>query len=217
MKNKYEIKGKCTEILIHSKYGDFKTIVDTEDIEKIKSYKNMWCINYKNGRIDGVRQKIQKNKTRKQFWLHRIIMNCPEDMFIDHINGNTMDNRKENLRIVTQEENSTNLSSESTNTSGYRNIYCEKDGKYSVRIKNKRYGRYKSLEKAIKIRNGKMVTVYPLRKGRINMQKGVTLITLIITIIVVIILAAIAINNSMEIEYENGIINICPTCGREVI
>ena len=62
-----------------------------------------------------------------------------------------------------------------------------------------------------------MVTVYPLRKGRINMQKGVTLITLIITIIVVIILAAIAINNSMEIEYENGIINICPTCGREVI
>lgn len=49
------------------------------------------------------------------------------------------------------------------------------------------------------------------------MQKGLTLITLVITIIVMIILAAITIKESIEMEYENGIINICPTCGREVI
>lgn len=37
--------------------------------------------------------------------LHRFIMNCHGGMVVDHINGVPMDNRKENLRIVTHSEN----------------------------------------------------------------------------------------------------------------
>ena len=44
----------------------------------------------------------------KQFSIHRLILKPRENMQVDHINGNTLDNRKENLRIVTRRENARN-------------------------------------------------------------------------------------------------------------
>jgi hypothetical protein len=40
--------------------------------------------------------------------MHRLIMNAPEGMHVDHINGDGLDNRRENLRIVTAQENQFN-------------------------------------------------------------------------------------------------------------
>lgn len=165
MKNKYEIREDIVVIYINSKYGDIKTIIDVEDLKLVNSYKNSWCINYKKGRIDGVRMKIQENGARKQIWLHRVVLNCPLDKVVDHIDGDTLNNRKTNLRVVTNKENATNLSSSSSSKSRYRNIYFEKK-KYGVRIANKRYGRYNSLEEAICCRNSKLKEVYPLRNRK---------------------------------------------------
>lgn len=41
-------------------------------------------------------------------YMHRMIMNPPVGMVVDHINGNTLDNRKKNLRICTHAENGRN-------------------------------------------------------------------------------------------------------------
>ena len=76
--------------------------------------------------------------------LHRLIMNCPEGMVVDHLNGNTLDNRKCNLRICTQLENTRNRH----NTKGY--CYDKTRNKYIVRYRDKFYGRYNTKEEAIR-------------------------------------------------------------------
>lgn len=74
--------------------------------------------------------------------LHRLIMNCPEGMVVDHLNGDTLDNRKCNLRICTQLDNARNRH----NVKGY--CYDKAKKKYIVRYNRKYYGRYKTEEEA---------------------------------------------------------------------
>ena len=45
---------------------------------------------------------------RKKVFMHRVILATPDGMHTDHINGNTLDNRRGNLRIVTAVQNSWN-------------------------------------------------------------------------------------------------------------
>lgn len=61
-------------------------------------------------------------------FLHRLIMNIENNnkVVIDHINHNTLDNRKKNLRIVTQQQNVLNTSLRSDNTSGAKGVYLDK-------------------------------------------------------------------------------------------
>lgn len=59
--------------------------------------------------------------------LHRYIMKPPAGMVVDHINGNTLDNRRANLRIVTQAENAMNIHKRSKCPSGYRAVYFAKN------------------------------------------------------------------------------------------
>ena len=70
--------------------------------------------------------------------LHRVVMNCPTDKIIDHINGNTLDNRKQNLRICDKIENDQNKKVRSDSSTGYKNVfYITKIDKYKVSIRTK--------------------------------------------------------------------------------
>lgn len=76
-------------------------LVDDEDFEAVSTEK-WWChrtsgINYVERRVGNSHQS-----------LHRFLMNPPENMEIDHINGDGLDNRRCNLRIVTTRGNGQN-------------------------------------------------------------------------------------------------------------
>tara|TARA_R110000765_G_scaffold21534_1_gene55267 strand:- start:142 stop:627 length:486 start_codon:yes stop_codon:yes gene_type:complete len=90
-------------------------------------------------------------------FLHRIIMDDPEGQFIDHINRDPLDNRRDNLRIVTRQENNMNLSIKKNNKSGITGVHWHKgNGKWvaQIKYKNKKIylGIFEKLEAARKAR-----------------------------------------------------------------
>lgn len=79
---------------------------------------------------------IKSDTRAKSTILHRAIMSAPPDMQIDHINGIRTDNRKQNLRVCTNAENSRNRGKMGRNTSGYKGVYWHKRaGKWVSYIK----------------------------------------------------------------------------------
>lgn len=54
--------------------------------------------------------------------LHKAVLKCPDDMMIDHINGNKLDNRRENLRLATCSQNQMNRLSNKGTSSIYKGV-----------------------------------------------------------------------------------------------
>lgn len=74
---------------------------------------------------------------KEQIYMHRLIMNAPENMEVDHDNHNGLDNRRQNLKIVTHAQNLMNTSMYSHNTSGYRGVIWFREG-WRAQIKHQK-------------------------------------------------------------------------------
>jgi len=106
------------------------TIVDNNDFERLNRYK--W-------QTAGRNKLYGKRTTAKgDLYIHRVIMNAHDGEEIDHINGNTLDNRKSNLRICTHAENIRNKKSKSK-TTGFKGVTYLRDpwrkSKYRARVR----------------------------------------------------------------------------------
>ena len=140
-KNRYDLSGDYG--ICYFNDGDF-FIFDLDDYDKIKDY--AWNKTYK-GYAKSPQREI----------VHRLIMDCPEGMVVDHINHDKSDNRKSNLRICTAKENSRNRRIAKNNTSGANGVSYRKDkNKWRVRITYNRkvihIGDYDTIEEAKKAR-----------------------------------------------------------------
>lgn len=79
-----------------------ETLIDEEDVAELGKYN--WCWNP----FRKTCGYVSRTANSKAAFMHRQIMNAPRGMVVDHINGNSLDNRKSNLRICTHRENSQN-------------------------------------------------------------------------------------------------------------
>lgn len=101
-----------------------QVLVDEDD--KMRLSHHGWFLhgNYMEAKIGG------KNQL-----MHRFIIQARKKEIVDHINGNTLDNRKSNLRITDVEGNSMNRRINKNNTSGYRGVILLPNGKYVAQIR----------------------------------------------------------------------------------
>lgn len=149
------IDGNIAKIILRDTSQNIvgEAIIDKEDVIKIKPYK--WRLNKggtERSKCNGVYTGNAKNS--KCISLHRFLMNCPKNMYVDHVNGNRLDNRKNNLRICTNQENSFNRTVQGNNTSGSKGVWFDKSrSKWTAEIKynNKKIyiGRYEYKDIAI--------------------------------------------------------------------
>ena len=152
--NKYDLSGDYG--IGYTNKGDI-FYFDLEDYDKIKNYS--WSkTNY--GYISAyIRGTGRENN--KHVFMHNMITNTIDinhkEICIDHINGITIDNRKENLRIVNRTQNNANRIIQSNNTVGVTGVYFDNNrNKWFSRIelynKIKHLGMFDNFDDAVKAR-----------------------------------------------------------------
>jgi hypothetical protein len=88
-------------------------IVDDQDYERLSCFK--WCASHRYAvHCDHV--------TRTQIRMHRLVLYAPRGVEADHVNGDTLDNRRANLRLAAHAENMRNSRISSTNGSGFKGV-----------------------------------------------------------------------------------------------
>lgn len=143
----------------------YYTIIDDEDYEKISKYK-WYSLKNRNRIIATARVTI--NKKRKRIQLHRIILNMTDPkIIVDHINRNTLDNRKCNLRICTNQQNCMNVGKNKNSTSGYKGVSlkrCINEDRWQSNIgynfKHIYLGLYQTKEEAAKAYDRKALELF---------------------------------------------------------
>lgn len=109
--------------LTHNKF----TLVDNSDFELLNRYK--WYPIKSGKNIYVARVSSRKEGKSKTIMLHRYIMNTPDGMDTDHIDGNSLNNQRKNLRVCTRSQNKMNVGKRRDNESGYKGVSWSKTRK----------------------------------------------------------------------------------------
>lgn len=148
--NRYEIYGDTVKVYM-TNTGSVM-LCDVEDWEKAKD--RTWFVN-----AQGYASTNDASRPKGNHMLrfHRLVMGDNGNLVIDHINRDPLDNRKQNLRFVTQHANTTNQKLRKNNTSGHVGVrYRKSIRKWSARImvngKEHALGCFDNIEDAIEAR-----------------------------------------------------------------
>jgi len=128
------------------------TIVDNDDFEYLNQFK--WCAKWHQYTLSfyAVRCSYnQETKKQKLIPMHREIMQPSAGMVVDHINHDTLDNTRKNLRVCTQSKNRMNSGKQKNNTSGVKGVcWHKRDKKWradiSINGKRKHLGNFSTKE-----------------------------------------------------------------------
>ena len=159
------------------KFPNTCMLIDQEDFSYIYTlgYK-VGCVETKGKRSRTKYAKVS-SKDCTHSYIHRLVILAPKRLQVDHINGDGLDNRKVNLRIVTNKTNGMNTAKSINNTSGCIGVSLIKStGKWEANIKvdykKIHLGTYSCFEEACAARK-EAETLYGFHEnhGRDNQNK----------------------------------------------
>lgn len=90
------------KLLLEGRAGHV-AIVDDADYDRLRQER--WFFQ---GVGKGRGYAIRFDSDGNYIWMHRVILNTPPDKLTDHVNGDGLDNRRENLRVCTHVGNAQN-------------------------------------------------------------------------------------------------------------
>lgn len=141
--------------------GKYFALVDDKDFKWLNQFR--WAITNNGYAVRRVGNRL--------FQMHRQIIGTPSEFDTDHINGNKLDNRRCNLRVVTRSQNNANQKINSANTSGYKGVSWNKHLKYwsaYIKYNGKRIVKYfKTKDEAAKGYN-KLAMIYFGKFAKLN-------------------------------------------------
>ena len=130
---------------------DQMCVVDTGDYDSLMREK--WFAHKLHGRWYAYTARRGADGKPFQIAMHRVILGAPPDKQVDHIDGDSLNNRRSNLRLATSAQNARNRKLMATNTSGYVGVYwrksCQKwEARICVDYKQISLGRFNRIENA---------------------------------------------------------------------
>lgn len=126
-----------------------KAIIDAADAEVVGQYN--WHSHFKRGQAYAATNGPRGGPKRVHLSLHRLIIDPPAGVVVDHINGDGLDNRRSNLRVATNAENGRNRRISVANKSGFKGVDFNR-GRWRATIRDGSrpvfLGRFKTPEEA---------------------------------------------------------------------
>ena len=99
-------------------------LVDDSDYDSLNRHK--WYASKTGYCYYAERDSRMSNSKRRHIEMHRVILNAPDGVVVDHINGDGLDNRRSNLRLCTYAENQRHQRLSHRNTTGYKGVTFKK-------------------------------------------------------------------------------------------
>jgi hypothetical protein len=121
------VQGKVAFIPLTKGY---EAVIDAEDVRLVEGV-NWWALIGKWNAVYAVcKTPCDANGKRKTVYMHRVVMDAPDGMEVDHYNGDGLDNRRStNLRLATHSQNQHNQRIRNANTSGTKGVSWMEDVK----------------------------------------------------------------------------------------
>lgn len=148
-------KERIHELPCVVQVGRYGVLLDEQDARRF-SHTSIWIASHGYALIywDG-----------KDQYLHRVVMDAKNGEHVDHISGDKLDNRKDNLRTCSHSENMMNCRLRQDNTSGQKGVYWSmRDQVWRAQIaingKTKGLGSFRDLDDAIAARKEAESTFY---------------------------------------------------------